>query len=64
MKIYNDNNYYELLSPVIDGEQKSRGAMPRNWAKYPYGSYPEAPTFEAAGLPLTDTYTGLVLAYG
>lgn len=49
--IINDSNYLQHVSPVIDGEHKSRGLVPRNFAACPFGSLQSAKAFDLPLIP-------------
>lgn len=55
MPIYDDSNFHELLTdPVIAGEQMSRGMIPRDWAREPFGSLPFARPFDFDVIPRSE----------
>ena len=42
----NDDNYGQFVDdPILDGDQKTRGRIPRDWEKEPFGSLPFAAGF-------------------
>ncbi len=41
--IIHDGNAHQFMSPVIDGEKKSHGLIPRNYATHPVGCYGAIP---------------------
>lgn len=44
--VIDDSNFWEFVEdPVIDGDRKTRGRIPRDYHKEPYGSLPFAATF-------------------
>lgn len=46
--VIDDTNYAQfVLDPVIDGEPKTRGLVPRDWNAEPFGSLPFAAAFPA-----------------
>lgn len=49
--VIDDTNYLSVVGdPMIGGEKKSRGRIPRDYAKHPYGSMGKA--FEESGITL------------
>jgi hypothetical protein len=44
--VINDSNFHLMLSPVVNGETKEMGCVPRNFAAMPYGSLPYAAPFD------------------
>lgn len=54
MVIIHQGNYHEFLSPVVDGENKARGLVPRNLKLNPHGSMPEAPGFSVPAIPQSE----------
>jgi hypothetical protein len=49
--IITNHNWLNHVSPVIDGEQKATGLIPRNYHKYPVGCFAEAPEFSLPLIP-------------
>lgn len=46
--VIDDSNFHQfLIDPIIDGDQKSRGMIPREWGDAPFGSLPFAAAFPA-----------------
>src|SRR5258708_57835 len=44
--LINDDNAHEhMIDPIIDGQQRRRGLIPRNYATHPSGCMAAAPTF-------------------
>jgi hypothetical protein len=41
--IINDQNADQFISPIIDGDHRSRGLIPRNYGSHPVGYIPAAP---------------------
>lgn len=56
--IIHDLNYEQfkpqLLHPLIDGEKKARGLVPRNYSATPYGSMSHAPAFDLPLIPRSE----------
>lgn len=49
--VINDSNYWEHVSPVVDGETKSRGLVPRDYGQFPVGCYASAKPFDLPLIP-------------
>ncbi len=50
--VIDDGNYADQIYPVVDGEQKSHGLIPRDYNTHPVGMYACAPPMEALNFPL------------
>lgn len=58
--IIHDGNFAQfVVDPVVDGEQMSRGHMPRDFEKVPYGSMPFAAPFDLREIKPGD-YQGII----
>lgn len=40
-----DDNYLDHINPIVNGEKKACGLIPRDFAAIPFGSIPQAPAF-------------------
>lgn len=49
--LIHDGNAHLVMNPVVNGDQKAHGLVPRDYAKHPVGSYPWA---TAVDFPLID----------
>lgn len=49
--VINDSNAHLFMSPVVDGERKSHGLIPRNYATHPVGCYAHAKPFDLPLIP-------------
>lgn len=49
--VIDDGNYTAFLNPVVDGEQKMCGTMPRDWNAFPHGSLAHAKPFDLPLIP-------------
>ena len=52
--IIHDGNYQQFLSPVVNGEQKMHGLVPRDFNRLPLGCYANAPASTIAKIPRTE----------
>jgi len=49
--VINDSNYQDFVAPIIDGEQKVRGLIPRDYAQCPVGYMACAKPFDLPLIP-------------
>lgn len=49
--IINDDNYHLYCEPVVDGEVRKRGLVPRNYRSHPVGCYSFAKPFDLPLIP-------------
>jgi hypothetical protein len=49
--IINDSNYGDFIDPLIDGEVKQCGTLPRSYVKHPVGCYAWAKPFDVPLIP-------------
>lgn len=53
--IIHDGNWTQFaVDPVVDGERKARGLIPRDYQKYPQGHYASAPSFNLPLIPKSE----------
>lgn len=57
--IITDANAHQFMSPVIDGEQKSHGLIPRDYMRCPVGYLPCAKPFDLTLIPENEQQTRL-----
>lgn len=50
--IIGDHNWQDHVDPTVGGERKSRGLVPRDYARHPVGHYSAAPPMRALNIPL------------
>lgn len=49
--IINDSNAHLFINPLVDGERKSHGLIPRDYSAYPHGSLMHAKPFDIDLIP-------------
>ncbi len=49
--IIGDHNHQDFVDPIIDGEQKKRGLIPRDYSKHPVGCFEFAKPFDLPLIP-------------
>lgn len=49
--IINDRNFHQFINPVVDGEKKMHGLIPRNFQTHPVGCYACAKPFDLDLIP-------------
>lgn len=49
--IIHDGNWQQFVSPVVDGEAKGMGLLPRDYVRYPVGCYGAARPFDLPLIP-------------
>lgn len=52
--IINDSNYRDFINPVVDGEVKMQGLIPRNYTTHPRGCYGSALAVDFPTIPRTE----------
>ncbi len=52
--IHKGNAHQFVTDPIIDGEKKTRGLQPRDWARHPCGSIPGIPVSTVKKIPRAD----------
>lgn len=50
--VIGDHNWQDHVSPVVDGERKSRGLIPRDYSAHPVGYYAAAKPMRSVNIPL------------
>jgi len=52
--LIHSGNAHEFINPVVEGEKKMHGLIPRDWGRHPCGSIPGAPAATTPKIPRSE----------